>query len=164
MIQDLIPPVRDCADPFVHDIIIPSGTGDMTGDKLIEAHEKDLHRPLRVLDKHSMVCKPTQASVFVREVAFAGHLVGHGQRSPMPEKLAALRHWKRRQNHQCTPVFHGILQLLFGIDTKVRGSGGASPQDDTGGQLQGHKGSKKKLAWTTAAGEAFDELKEQVFG
>ena len=42
MMEDLLGPVRDCADPFVDDIIIRSGTEDMTEDELIEAHEKDL--------------------------------------------------------------------------------------------------------------------------
>ena len=42
MMEDLLGPVRDCADPFVDDIIIGSGTEDMTEDEPIEAHEKDL--------------------------------------------------------------------------------------------------------------------------
>ena len=75
MMEDLLQPVRDCADPFVDDMIIGSGTEDMTDDELIEAHEKDLRQVLGVLDKHSMVCKPTNASLFVREVEFAGHVV-----------------------------------------------------------------------------------------
>ena len=92
MMDDLLGPVRYCADPFVDDIIIGSGTEDMTEDKLIEAHEKDLRRVLSELDKHNMVCKPTKASLFVKEVGFAGHVVGHGQRRPMPGKLASLHH------------------------------------------------------------------------
>ena len=32
MIEDLLGPFRDCADPFVDDIIIRSGTEDMTED------------------------------------------------------------------------------------------------------------------------------------
>ena len=55
-------------NPFVDDIIIGSGTEDMTEDELIEAHEKDLRRVLSELDKHNMVCKHTKASLFVREV------------------------------------------------------------------------------------------------
>ena len=42
MMEDLLGPVQDCADPFVDDIIIGSGTEDMTEHQLIEAHEKDL--------------------------------------------------------------------------------------------------------------------------
>ena len=95
---------------FVDDIIIGSGTEDMTDDELIEEHEKDLRRVLGVekdlrrvlgvLDRQSMVCKPTKASLFVREVEFAGHVVGHGQRLPMPGKLAALHDWEKPQKHQ----------------------------------------------------------------
>ena len=95
MMEDLLGPVRDCADPFVDDIIIRSGTEDMTEDELIKAHEKDLRRVLSELDKHNMVCKPTKASLFVREVDFAGHVTGHGQRRPMPGKLASLLHWEK---------------------------------------------------------------------
>ena len=40
MIEDLLGPVRDCADPFVDHIIIGSGTEDMLEDELIKAHEK----------------------------------------------------------------------------------------------------------------------------
>ena len=84
MIEDLLQPVRDCADPFVDDIIIGSGNEDITDNELVEAHEKDLRRVLGVSDKHSMVSKPKKASLFVREVEFAGHVVGQGQRRPMP--------------------------------------------------------------------------------
>ena len=45
---------------------------------------------LSKLDKHNMVCKPTKAALFVKEVEFAGHVVGHGQRRPMPGELASL--------------------------------------------------------------------------
>ena len=61
MMEDLLQPVRDCADLFVDDKIIALGTEDMTNDELMEAHQKDLRRVLGVLDKHSMVCKPTKA-------------------------------------------------------------------------------------------------------
>ena len=95
MMEFLLGPVRDCADPFVHDIIIGSGTEDMTKEELIAAHEMHLRRALDELDKHSMVCKPTKASAFLREVELAGHVVGHGQRRSMPGKLVALYHWEK---------------------------------------------------------------------
>ena len=97
MMEDLLGPVQDRADPFVDDIIIGSGTEDMTGDELIEAHEKDLCRVLSELDKHNIVCKPIKASLFVKEVEFPGQVVGHGQRRPMPGKLASLHHWEKPQ-------------------------------------------------------------------
>ena len=71
MMDDLLGPVRDCAYPFLDDIIIGSGTEDMFEAELIKAHEKDLRRVLDFLDRHQMVCKPTKASLFVKKIEFA---------------------------------------------------------------------------------------------
>ena len=112
--EDLLGPVWDCADPFVDDIIIGSGTENMTEDELIEAHEKDLRRVLSELDKHNMVRKPTKASVSVKEVEFAGHVVGHGQRRPMPGKLASLHHWEKPQTISELRSFMGFCNYYSG--------------------------------------------------
>ena len=114
MMEDLLGPVRDCADPFVDDIIIGSGTEDMTEDELIEAHEKDLRRVLSELDKHNMVRKPTKASLFVKEVEFAGHVVGHGQRRPVPGKLASLHHCKKPETISELRSFMGLCNYYSG--------------------------------------------------
>ena len=50
---------------------------------------------LDVLNRPQMVCKPTKASFLVKEIEFVGQVLGHGQRRPMPGKLAALNHWER---------------------------------------------------------------------
>ena len=63
MMEDLPGPVRDCADQFVDDNIIGSGTEDMSADELSKARQKDLTRVLDVLDHHKMLCKPTKASI-----------------------------------------------------------------------------------------------------
>ena len=139
MMEDLLGPVRDCADPFVDDIIIGSGTENMTEDELIDAHEKDLRRVLSELDKHNMVCKPTKASLFVKEVEFAGHVVGHGQRRPMPGKLA-FAPLGEAPDHQRTPVLHGVLQLLFGLCPDVCRTLGAAAQDAVGGEVRWPEG------------------------
>ena len=78
MMEDLLGQVQNCVHPFVDDIIIGWGTEDMIEDELIKAHEQDLSGVVGVLDKHKMVWKPTKASLFVREVDVAGHVVGHG--------------------------------------------------------------------------------------
>ena len=164
MMEDLLQPVRDCADTFVDDITIGSGTEDMTDDELIEAHEKDMRRVLGVLDKHSMVCKPTKASVFVREVEFAGHVVGHGQRRPMPGKLAALRHREKPQTISELRSFMGFCNYFSGYVRMYADLSGPLHKMLQVGKFNGRKGSKKKLAWTTAAEEAFDKLKERLLG
>ena len=44
--EDLLHPVQDGVGPFVDDIIIGTGTEDMTVDELIEADGKDMRRVL----------------------------------------------------------------------------------------------------------------------
>ena len=146
MMDDLPGPVRDCADPFVDDIIIRSGTEDMTEDELIEAHEKDLRRVLSEPDKHNMVCKPTKASLFVREVEFAGHVVGHGQRRPMPGKLASLHHWENPQTISELRSFMGFCNYYSGYVRMYAELSGPLHKMLQVGKFDGWKGSKKKLA------------------
>ena len=69
---------------------------------------------LNVLDRHQMVCKPTKASLFVKEVEFAGHVGGHGQRRPMPGKLAALNHWERTTAINELHLFMGFCNYYSG--------------------------------------------------
>ena len=45
-------PVRDCADPFVDDVIIASGDPSMSYEELLEAHERDVTRVLDLLVRH----------------------------------------------------------------------------------------------------------------
>ena len=42
MLENLLEPVRDCADPFVDDVIIASGDPSMSYEELLEAHERDV--------------------------------------------------------------------------------------------------------------------------
>ena len=145
MMEDLLQPVRDSADPFVDDIMIASGTEDMTYNKLIQAYEKDLRRVLGVLDKRNMVCKPTKASLFVREVEFAGHVVGHGQRRPMPGKLAALRHWENPQTVSELRSFMGFCNHCSGYLRMYADLSGPLHKMPQVGKFDGRKGSKRKI-------------------
>ena len=146
------------------DIIIGSGTEDMTEDELIEAHEKDLRRVLSELDKHNMVCKPTKASLFVKEVEFAGHVVGHGQRRPMPGKLASLHHWEKPQTISELRSFMGFCNYYSGYVRMYAELSGPLHKMLQVGKFDGRKGSKKKLAWTPEAEDAFSCLKERLLG
>ena len=164
MMEDLLGPVHDCADPFVDDIIIGSGTEDMTEDELIEAHEKDLRRVLSELDKHNMVCKSTKASIFVREVDFAGHVVGDGQRCPMPGKLASLHHWEKPQIISELRSFMGFCNYYSGYVRMYAELSGPLHKMLQVGKFDGGKGSRKKLAWAPEAEDAFSRLKERLLG
>ena len=164
MMKDLLVPVRDCADPFVDDIILRSGTEDMSEDELINAHEEDLRRVLDVLDRHQMVCKPTKASLFVKEVEFAGHGIGHGQRRPMPGKLAALNGWERPTTISELCSFMGFYNYCSGYVRMYAELSGPLHKMLQVGKFDGRRGGKKKLAWTTEAEEAFQTLKRTLLG
>ena len=164
MMEDLLGPVRDCAEPLVDDTIIRSGTEDMTEDELIEAHEKDLRRVPSELDKHNMVCKPTKASLFVKEVESAGHVVGHGQRRPMPGKLASLHHWETPQTISELRSFMGFWNYYSGYVGMYAELSGPLHKMLQVGKFDGRKGRKKKLAWTPEAEDAFSRLKERLLG
>ena len=164
MMENLLGPVRDCADPFADDNIIGSGTEDMTEDKLIAAHEKDLRKVLDELDKHSMVCKPTKASLFVREVEFAGHVADHGQRRSMPRKLAALHHSERPQTISELLSVMSFCNYYSGYVRMYAELLGPLHKMLQVGKFDGRKGSKKKLDWTPEAEDAFDCLQEHLLG
>ena len=53
--DNLLEPVRDCADPFVTDGIIASGNPGMSYDELLEAHERDVTRVLDLLVRQKLI-------------------------------------------------------------------------------------------------------------
>ena len=77
----------DFADPFLNDIIVSSGTPEMADDELIEAHFGDVCQVLHVVHKHQLTCNGAKAVLFATEVEFAGQVVSHGIRHPIPRKL-----------------------------------------------------------------------------
>ena len=114
------------------------------------------------VDRHSMVCKPTRASFFVRDVGFAGHVVGHGQRRAMVGKLAALRHWEKPQTSSELQSFMGFCNYYSGYVRMYPHLSGPFQKMLQVGHFDGLKGTKKKLAWTTAAEEAFEKFEERL--
>ena len=49
MLENLLEPVHDCADPFVKDVIIASENPCLSYDELLQAHERDVTRVLDLL-------------------------------------------------------------------------------------------------------------------
>ena len=119
-----------------------------------------LRRVLSELDKHNMVWKPTKASLFVKEVEFAGHVVGHGQRRPMPGKLASLHHWEKPQTISELRSFMGFCNYYSGYVRMFAELSGPLHKMLQVGKFDGRKWSKKKLDWTLKAEDAFNRLKE----
>ena len=94
MRQNLLEPVRDCAEPFMDNVIIASGNPGMSYKELRDAHGRDVTRVLALLVRHKLTGSSDKASIAVSEVVIAGQVVGHGQRKPIPGKVAAIEHWE----------------------------------------------------------------------
>ena len=95
MPENLLELVRDCAGPFVDELIIASGDPRMNYDEILEAHERDVTRVLDLLVQHKLTGSSDKATIAVSEVVFAGHVVGNGQRKPIPGTIAAIEHWEK---------------------------------------------------------------------
>ena len=70
-------------------------TGTRHWEELLEAHERDVTRVLHLLVRHKLRGSSDKATIAVSEVVFAGHVVGNGQRKPIPGKVAAIEHWEK---------------------------------------------------------------------
>ena len=95
MLENLLEPPSDCADPFVDDVIITSEDPRMSYDELLEAHEREVTRVLDLLVRHKLRSSSDKATIALSEVVFAGHVVGNGQRQPIPGKVAAIERWEK---------------------------------------------------------------------
>ena len=80
MMDDRLSPVRDCADPYIDDIII--GTCVQEGEDALEAHDKDIRRVLQLLEKEQLVADIHKCDFFLQEVEFCRHILGKGVRAP----------------------------------------------------------------------------------
>ena len=92
MLENLLEPVPDCAEPFVDDVMIASGDPSMSYNELLEAHESDITRVPDLLLRHKRTGSGNKATVAVREAVFARQVIGNGQRKPIPGKVAAIEH------------------------------------------------------------------------
>ena len=83
------------AEPFVDDVIIST---DGEGEELITRHADHVRQVLETLEGHQLVCILTKAQMFVPEVVFFWHVIGHCCRRPSPGKFSALAKWPRPTN------------------------------------------------------------------
>ena len=70
MIEDRLFPVRDCADPFIDDIIV--GTKGEPGEDLLRRHDGDLRRVLDVLRNDSFVADVRKCHFLSMKLSFVG--------------------------------------------------------------------------------------------
>ena len=163
MLENLLEPVRDCADSFVDDVIIASGDPSMSYEELLEAHERDVTRVLDLLVRHKLTGSSDKATIAVSEVVFAGHVVGNGQRKPIPGKVAAIEHWEKPKTVSELRAYSGFCNYYSGyikmyadyaapMTTMLKGNGGETK-----------KASKKALVWNEESDRAFQKKSRRCY-
>ena len=92
MLENLLEPVRDCADPFLDDVIIASGDPSMCYEELLEAHERDVTRVLDLLVRHKLTGTSDKATIAVSEVALCwSKCLTMGGTCPWPSEAESWR-------------------------------------------------------------------------
>ena len=162
MLENLLEPVRDCADPFVDDVIIASGDPSMSYEELLEAHERDVTRVLDLLVRHKLTGSSDKATIAVSEVVFAGHVVGNGQRKPIPGKVAAIEHWEKPSTVSELRAYLGFCNYYSGYIKMYAEYAAAMTTMLKGNREETKKGSKKALVWTPESDRAFEGMKQAL--
>ena len=162
MLENLLEPVRDCADPFVDDVIIASGDPSMSYEELLKAHERDVTRVLDLLVRHKLTGSSDKATIAVSEVVFAGHVVGNGQRKPIPGKVAAIEHWEKPKTVSELRAYLGFCNYYSGYIKLYAEYAAAMTTMLKGNREETKKGSKKALVWDADSDRAFEGMKQAL--
>ena len=162
MLESLLEPVIDCADPFLDDMIIASEDPSMSYDELLEAHERDVTRVLDLLVRHKLMGSSDKATIAVSEVVFAGHVVGNGQRKPIPGKVAAIEHWEKPKTVSELRAYLGFCNYYSGYIKMYAEHAAPMTAMLKGNREETKKGSKKDLVWNDESDRAFEGMKQAL--
>ena len=83
---------------------------------------------LDLLVRHKLTGSGDKATIAVSEVVFAGHVVGNGQRKPIPGKVAAIEHWEKPKTVSELRAYLGFCNYYLGVYQNVCRV--CSPHDD----------------------------------
>ena len=162
MLENLLEPVCDCADPFVDDVIIAPGDPSMSYEELLEAYERDVTRVLDLLVPHKLTGSSDKATIPVSEVVFAGHVVGNGQRKPIPGKVAAIQHSEKPKTVSELRAYLGFSNYYSGYIKMYAEYAGPMMTMLKGNREETKKGSKKALVWNEESDRAFEGMKQAL--
>ena len=162
MLENLLEPVRDCEDPFLDDVIIASGDASMSYYELLDAHERDLTRMLDLLVRHKLTGNSDKATVAVSDAVFAGHVVGNGQRKPIPGKVAAGEHCEKPKTVSELRAYLGFCNY-YSEYTKIYAEYAAPMTSMLGSNREEtKKGSRKTLVWNEESDRAFEGIEQAL--
>ena len=162
MLENLLEPVGDCADPFVEDVIIASGDPSMSYEELLEAHERDVTRVLDLLVRDKLTGCSDKATIAVSEVVYAGHVVGNGQRKPIPGKVAAIEHWEKPKTVSELRAYLGVFNYYLGYMKMYADYAAPMTTMLKGNPEATSKGSKKALVRNDALDPAFEGMRQAL--
>ena len=155
MLENLLEPVRDCADPLVDDVIIASGDPSMSYDELVEEHERELTRVLDLLVRHKLTGSSDKVTIAVSEL-------GNGQRKPIPGKVATIEHCEMPKTVSELLAYLGFCNYYswyIKMYAEYAAPMTAILKDNRG---ETKKGSKKALVWNEESDHAFEGMKQAL--
>ena len=162
MLENLLEPVRHCADPFVQGVIIASGEPSMSYDELLEAYERDVTRVLDLLVWHKVTGSSDKATIAVSEVVFADHVVGSGQRKPIRGKVAAIEHWEKPKTVSELRAYLGFCNYYSGYIKMYAEYAAPMTAMQKGNREETEEGSKKALVWNEESDRGFGGMKQAL--
>ena len=150
MVENLLERLRDCAEPFVDDVIIASGNPRMSYNELLEAHERDLSRVPDLLVRHNLTGSSDKVTIAVGEAVFAGHKVDNGQQKPIFRKVAAIEHSELRTYPGFCKYYSGYIRMYAKYSAPMTAM-------LKGNREETNNGSKKALVWNEESGMPLTE-------
>ena len=134
----------------------------MTDEEVLAAHEADLRRVLNLLVSLQLTGSADKATIAVNEVQFAGHVVGMGQRKPIPGKIAAVENWERPKTVSEMHAFLGFCNYYSGYVRMYAEMAARITALLRGNRDETKKGSKKRIIWDDEANDAFEAMKRAL--
>ena len=117
---------------------------------------------LDLLVRHKLTGSSDKATIAVKEVVFAGHVVGNGQRKPIPGKVAAIEHWEKPKTPSELRAYLGFCNYYSGYIKMYAEYAAPMTTMLKGNREETKKGSKKALVWDADSDRAFEGMKQAL--
>ena len=123
---------------------------------------RDVARVLDSLVGHKLTGSSDKATIAVSEVVFAGHLVGNGQRKPIPGKVAAMEHSDKSKTVSELRAYLGFCNYYSGYIKMYAEYAAPMTAMLKGNREEIKKVSKKAPVWNEDSDRAFEGMKQAL--
>ena len=124
-----------------------------------KSHQETLKKVLQRLRQHGLHLKPSKCDLGYRSLQYLGHIVGHGQKAPVEDKVRAIQELEKPVNVTQLRSFLGSVGYYQQFIPSFNSI--AAPLHEL---LKGRIKKSTPLAWTPAAETAFGKLREALAG